>query len=260
MSNKTAVFEIKNESKKITFPVSAVFNTEDKVEQIIGKLLNYNIARNHISLIGKNFEYKTKIAGFFTRTDVILDGLKNGAIFGSLFGSFLSLLTGVGVLFIPFVGSVVAAGPLSAALLGATSGAVAGGAGAGLVSALVALGMPEDKATIYQTNLQAGSFLLMAEVPLEETSKIVKLFKTMGGEEIHVCSDMIIPRQPNGSLESPEDLSPEMRSHLSEADQKVLVNAYNQALESEDEVRDLMTTWNAVEQNFKKDDNGVWSV
>jgi len=74
--------------------------------------------------------------------------LRTGAIFGSLFGSFLSLLTGVGVLFIPFVGPIVAAGPIGAVLLGAASGAIAGSAGAGLVSVLTALGMPEDKAAV----------------------------------------------------------------------------------------------------------------
>jgi hypothetical protein len=63
---------------------------------------------------------------------VIFGGLRSGAIFGSLFGSFLALLSGVGVLFIPFVGPVVAAGPLGALLLGAASGAIAGSAGAGL--------------------------------------------------------------------------------------------------------------------------------
>jgi hypothetical protein len=42
---------------------------------------------------------------------------------------------------------------------------IAGSAGAGLISVLITLGMPEDKATIYQTRLQAGEFFLMAEVP-----------------------------------------------------------------------------------------------
>ncbi len=84
--------------------------------------------------------------------------MRTGAIFGSLFGSFLSLLTGIGVLFIPFLGPVVAAGPIGALLLGAASGAIAGSIGAGLLSVFSASGMREDKAAVYQTRLQAGEF------------------------------------------------------------------------------------------------------
>ncbi|MDQ2098705.1 MAG: hypothetical protein QQW96_13780 [Tychonema bourrellyi B0820] len=47
-------------------------------------------------------------------------------------------------------------------LITGNKGAITGSAGAGLVSALVALGMPEDKATIYQTRVEAGEFLAIA--------------------------------------------------------------------------------------------------
>ncbi|MEM8809248.1 MAG: general stress protein, partial [Cyanobacteria bacterium P01_G01_bin.38] len=144
--------------------ISAVFKEQSQIDQVIRRLLDRGVPRDHISVMGRNFQSETRISGFITKKDVILGGLRTGAVFGSLFGSLLSLLTGVGVLFLPFVGPVVAAGPIGAVLLGATSGALAGGAGAGLVSALVALGMPEEKAAIYQTRLQAGEFVLMAEV------------------------------------------------------------------------------------------------
>ncbi len=58
---------------------------------------------------------------------------------------------------------------MGAALLGAASGALAGSAGAGLVSALVTLGMPEEKAAIYQTRIEAGDFLVAVEVPADKS-------------------------------------------------------------------------------------------
>jgi len=119
----------------------------------------------------------------------------------------------------------VAAGPLGAALLGATSGAIAGSAGAGLVSAFVALGLPEDKAAVYQTRIEAGEFLLAVEVP---TDKLVKfLLESAGGEEIIPMRPLA--RKRSGQLESPSDLSPEVRSHLSEDAQRTFIN-YNQSL------------------------------
>lgn len=138
--------------------ITAVFKEEKQIKEVIDRLLNRGVSRDHISVMGRNFQSETRITGFITKKDVILGGLRSGAIFGSLFGSILSLLTGVGVLFIPFVGPVVAAGPISAVLLGAATGALAGSAGAGLVSTLATLGMPEDKATVYETRLKAGDF------------------------------------------------------------------------------------------------------
>lgn len=128
--------------------ISAIFEKQEQVDDVIKRLIDRGVPSDNISVMGKDFQAQTRIAGFLTKKDVILGGLRQGAIFGSLLGSVFSLLTGVGILFIPFVGSVVAAGPIGAILVGAASGAIAGSAGAGLVSALVALGMPEDKATI----------------------------------------------------------------------------------------------------------------
>ncbi len=117
---------------------------QNQVNTVINRFLDRGVPQDHLSVMGKNFQSQTRISGFISKKDVILGGLRSGAIFGSLFGSLLSLLTGVGVLFIPFVGSVVAAGPLSSLLLGAATGAIAGSAGAGLASVLSTWGMPED--------------------------------------------------------------------------------------------------------------------
>lgn len=111
--------------------VSATFKDEKKLQDAVQRLLDRGVPKERISIIGRNFQSEARITGFLTKKDVILDGLASGALYGSLFGSVLSLLTGVGVLFIPFLGAVVAAGPLAAALLGATSGALYGALGAG---------------------------------------------------------------------------------------------------------------------------------
>ncbi|AFY78980.1 hypothetical protein Ple7327_3815 [Pleurocapsa sp. PCC 7327] len=168
--------------------ITAVFKQESQINDVIKRLLDRGVSRDHISVMGRNFQSQTRITGFITKKDVILSGLKNGAIFGSLFGSFLSLLTGVGVLFIPFVGSVVAAGPISSILLGAASGAIAGSAGAGLASALATLGMPQDKAAIYETRLKAGDFIVIVEVPADKSGEFQLLLESAGGEEIHTTN------------------------------------------------------------------------
>lgn len=239
--------------------VSAIFKDREQIDNVIRRLLDRGISRDDISVIGKNFHSETKIAGFVTKKDVILDGLRQGAIFGSLFGSALALLSGVGVLFVPFVGTLVAAGPLGAALLGATSGAIAGSAGAGLVSAFVALGLPEDKAAVYQTRIEAGEFLLAVEVPTDKSGEIQLLLESAGGEEIHT-NQTPLPRKRSGQLESPSDLSPEVRSHLLEDAQRTFIANYNQSLsESGDESKAEHHAWDVVHEQFEQDENGIWS-
>ncbi len=239
--------------------ISAVFKEQKQVDDVIRRLLDRGVSRDHISVLGRNFQSETRIAGFISKRDVILGGLRSGAIFGSLFGSFLSLLTGVGVLFIPFVGPIVAAGPIGAVLLGAASGAIAGSAGAGLVSVLTTLGMPEDKAAVYQTRLQAGEFLVMAEVPGDRAGEYQLLIESAGGEEVHT-SEQTLPRACTGTCNSPEDLSPEIRSHLSEQAQRTFIERYNTALtETNDQTKAEQAAWEAVHQQYDEDENGVWS-
>lgn len=247
------------EEYKAERTVSAVFKEENQIDGAIRRLLDRGVSRDHISVMGKNFQSQTRIAGFITKKDLILGGLRNGAIFGSLFGSFLSLLTGVGVLFIPFVGPVVAAGPLGAVLIGAASGAIAGSAGAGLVSALATLGMPEDKATIYQTRLEAGEFLVMAEVAADKSGEIQLLLESAGGEEISV-NDMILPRASAGRYSGSADLSPEVRSHLSEEAQKTFIERYNKAFdETNDASKAEHAAWDAIHQQYEENEQGIWT-
>jgi cation transport regulator ChaB len=247
------------EGYKAERTISAVFKEQKQVDDVIRRLLDRGVSRDHISVMGRNFQSETRIAGFISKKDVILGGLRTGAVFGSLFGSFLSLLTGVGVLFIPFVGPIVAAGPIGAVLLGAASGAIAGSAGAGLVSVLTTLGMPEDKAAIYQTRLQAGEFLVMAEVPGDRTGEYQLLMESVGAEEIHTI-EKALPCACAGGCNSSEDLSPEIRSHLSQEAQRTFIERYNTALkENNDETKAEQAAWEAVHQQYDEDDNGVWS-
>jgi cation transport regulator ChaB len=238
--------------------VSAVFKEQEQLDDVVRRLMDRGVSQDHISVMG-NFQSKTRIAGFISKRDVIFGGLRSGAIFGSLFGSFLGLLTGVGVLFIPFIGTVVAAGPLGGLLLGAASGAIAGSAGAGLVSALVALGMPEDKATIYQTRVEAGEFLVMAEVPANKSGEIQLLLESAGGEEVHTAN-MTLPRACPGRCSGVNDLSPEVRSHLSQDAQKTFMERYNAVFdEAQDPMKAEQAAWETIHQQYEEDENGVWS-
>lgn len=144
-------------------------------------------------------------------------------------------------------------------LLGAASGAIAGSAGAGLVSALSTLGMPKEKATVYQTRLQAGEFLVLVEVPAVKSGEFRLLLESAGGEEIHQ-SNLTLPRPCEGPCNSPEDLSPEIRSHLSPSAQRIFVDQYNAALDkTQDESKAEQAAWHTIHERFDEDEAGVWA-
>lgn len=241
--------------------ITGVYKKEQHVDLAIRRLLDEGVSQERLSVMGRDFESNTRIAGFISKREMVLGGVRTGAIFGSLFGSLLGLLTGVGVLFVPFIGSIVAAGPIGATLLGAASGAIAGSAGAGLASILATLGMAEDKAAIYQSRLKAGDLLVIAEVPATRSKAIQQIMEHMGGEEIYVTNVALTgTRACVGRCTLVDDLSPEVRSRLSPDAQNVFIEHYNTIFEqTEDHTKAEQAAWEAIHREFEEDETGFWS-
>ena len=93
------------------------------------------------------------------------EGAGTGAGIGAAVGGVGGLLTGLGLMAIPGVGPVVAAGWLAATAAGAAAGAVAGGAAGGLIGALTDSGVPEEHAHVYAEGVRRGGTLVTARVP-----------------------------------------------------------------------------------------------
>jgi hypothetical protein len=87
-----------------------------------------------------------------------------GAGIGAVLGGAGGLLTGLGIMAIPGVGPVVAAGWLVATAAGAIAGAAVGGAAGGIVGAMTENGVPERDAHIYAESVRRGGSLVTARV------------------------------------------------------------------------------------------------
>jgi uncharacterized membrane protein len=87
----------------------------------------------------------------------------DGAIAGSTIGGFAGLLVGLGALAIPGVGPVMLAGAAATAIASAISGGVIGAAAGSLTGGLVGLGIPEDRAKIYDDHIAKGGYLVIVE-------------------------------------------------------------------------------------------------
>ena len=56
--------------------VSAVFKEHDAVDKVVRQLLNKGVPKENISMMGRNFKSESRIKGFLTRKNLILNGLK----------------------------------------------------------------------------------------------------------------------------------------------------------------------------------------
>lgn len=83
-----------------------------------------------------------------------------GAGIGGVLGGSAGLLAGLGLLAIPGLGPVVAAGWLAATAVGTAAGAAAGG----LVGALVGAGLSPDEANAYTETIRRGGTLVSVRV------------------------------------------------------------------------------------------------
>jgi uncharacterized protein (TIGR02271 family) len=129
--------------------VVGVFPSRPEAERAVAELKRAGFKDDEISLIGKDEKGVTRAEG---------NKAGAGAATGAAVGAGAAALTSLGITFgvIPVVGPVLALGPLAAALLSAAGGAAAGG----LIGALVGLGIPEHEAKYYESELQAGRFLV----------------------------------------------------------------------------------------------------
>jgi len=95
------------------------------------------------------------------------EGAATGAGIGAGLGGAAGLLAGIGVLAIPGLGPVVAAGWLASTTLGVMAGAATGT----IVGALTEAGVSDEEAPLYAEGVRRGGTLVSARVPEEERTR-----------------------------------------------------------------------------------------
>ena len=88
------------------------------------------------------------------------EGAGKGAATGGLIGGAGGLLAGLGMLAIPGLGPVVAAGWLASTALGAMAGAAVGGATGGILGAMKDAGHSDEEAQVYAEGVRRGGSLV----------------------------------------------------------------------------------------------------
>jgi hypothetical protein len=160
----------------MTVTISRLYNNHDDARTAVRNLESAGLAHNDISIIASNADNwysDDRKADAYPDRD--LDGKDDraeaagaGAGIGAAAGGAAGLLAGLGIMAIPGVGPVVAAGWLAATLAGAAAGGLTGG----VVGALTQAGLSKEDADIYAEGLRRGGAVVSARVPNRDASRL----------------------------------------------------------------------------------------
>jgi hypothetical protein len=152
--------------------ISRLYDDYDAAARAVAELERAGIPHSDISIVASNAEGWYDRDGTAVRRSGKIDrdndgvddraeGAAAGAGIGAAAGGLAGLLAGLGLLAIPGLGPVVAAGWLASTALAAA----AGGAAGGLIGALTQSGVSEEDAHIYAEGVRRGGTLVTARVP-----------------------------------------------------------------------------------------------
>jgi hypothetical protein len=160
----------------MTTTISRVYENYLTVENVCQDLRNAGLGASHIGVVASNAEGWHRPDG---RTidpahdkdrdgrDDRAEGAATGGGLGAILGGAAGAAVGLGMIAIPGVGPVVAAGWLAAL----ASGAVGGGVAGGLIGALVESGTSKENAELYVEAVRRGGAIVTAKMPDSEVGR-----------------------------------------------------------------------------------------
>ena len=150
----------------MTKTISRLYDNYTEAQRAVTDLEAAGVPHSNISIVANNSDewYGNDKNGMIDRDhdgkDDRAEGARTGAGIGAGVGGAAGLLTGLGLLAIPGVGPVVAAGWLVATAVGAAAGAATGG----IVGGLTEMGVSKEDADVYAEGVRRGGTLVSARV------------------------------------------------------------------------------------------------
>src|SRR6186713_3549566 len=142
----------------MTVTISRLYDNHTDAQQAVRRLETAGVPHSDISIVANNsdswFNGDNKVDRDRDGVDDRAEGAGKGAGIGAGVGGAAGLLAGLGLLAIPGLGPVVAAGWLAATAAGAAIGAAGGAATGGIVGALKNAGHSEEEAEVYSEGVR----------------------------------------------------------------------------------------------------------
>ncbi|MBW7974005.1 hypothetical protein [Bradyrhizobium sp. BR 10289] len=157
----------------MTTTISRLYDNYSDAERAVARLESAGVPHSDISIVANNSDnWYGSSTGKVDRdgdgVDDRAEGAGTGAGVGAGLGGAAGLLAGLGLLAIPGLGPVVAAGWLASTAAGAAAGAATGG----IVGALTQAGVSRDDASRYAEGVRRGGTLVSAKVPDQDRSRL----------------------------------------------------------------------------------------
>src|SRR6202140_4548810 len=168
-----AAYQIR-QRKTSMITISRLYDDYSDASRAVAELERAGIPHSDISIIANNVEGwygRDRTSGRVDRdhdgVDDRVEGAAAGAGIGATAAGVAGLLAGLGLLAIPGLGPVVAAGWLASMALGAAVGGTVGG----VIGALTAAGVSKEDAHVYAEGIRRGGTLVTARVPDGDRAK-----------------------------------------------------------------------------------------
>jgi len=157
----------------MTTTISRLYDNYSDAERAVTRLEGAGVPHSDISIVSNNSEdWYGSSSGKVDRdrdgVDDRAEGAGAGAGIGAGVGGAAGLLAGLGLLAIPGLGPVVAAGWLASTAVGAAAGAATGG----IVGALTEAGVSNEDASRYAEGVRRGGTLVSARVADQDRARL----------------------------------------------------------------------------------------
>ena len=162
-----------------------VFSTYSDAEAALSELKNSGFPMNQVSVVARDATQHENVGGADVTDDVakkarVENDAAKGAVTGGALGGLTGLLVGLGALAIPGIGPVMLAGATATAIATTLSGTAIGAAAGGLIGALIGLGIPEERARVYNDRVSRGDYLVMIEGTEDEIRRAEAILSHRG--------------------------------------------------------------------------------
>jgi len=150
----------------MTRTVSKLYDSYSQAQRAVEALEQAGFSSSEVSLISRYRDDNTLADD--------ASGTTTGATAGAVVGGGAGLLAALGVIAIPGIGPLVAAGVLATTLVGAAGGSVVGG----LIGALTDYGVSEEDAHVYSEAVRRGSSLVTVRTDDDRSAKADAILNT----------------------------------------------------------------------------------
>ncbi len=166
-----------------------LFDTYEHAKEAVADLEASGVPHDAISLVANNADNRHAGDQMAVEeaepVDAVADSAGTGASVGTVLGGGAGLLAGLGMLAIPGIGPVVAAGWLVATALGAGVGAASGG----LLGSLIGAGVAETDAHAYAEGVRRGGPLVTVRTAVDQSAMVEALLAKHAAVDIGTRAD-----------------------------------------------------------------------